>query len=329
MIVPGWGAFIAQYTPAHIDIATQTLCPPTRSIGFNPSLNHNDGLLASSISRNEGIGYDEAVDQMSREIASLRCQLNSDGEVAMGHIGTFTLNAAGGVLFSPFDTPVTAPDYYGLPSIAVTKVIKAAKQEKITLEDCDKRNRRKFSNIARSVTRIAASIALLLGLGMMLSTPVIVDHQTASLASVSSMTSVQTHKSVGHTSLLPTPCEANLYLAVTTQGVGIADTTARNRYSRRMASIKNLSGDASSDWQNSQIRLSESDPYCLVVASLATREDAEKYLNQQKDKSLMCLEKDGKFRIYAATGSTVAEASSPTRQSWFSRRYPGAWVCHR
>lgn len=330
MIVPGWGAFVAQYTPAHIDKTTQTLCPPTRSIGFNESLNHNDGLLATSISRHECIGYDEAVNQMSMEVSSLRCQLNSDGEVSMGHVGTFTLNAAGGILFTPFDTPVAAPAYYGLPSIAVTKVIKAAKQERTIQEKQNWHHRRRFSTIASRVTRIAASIALLIGLGVVLSTPVIVDRQAPSLASVSAMTSVTTPKPVSPASLLPTTSEANLYLAVTSQGMEVADTAARSRYSKRMASLKDLTrGGLSSAQPSIPVRLNDTDPYCLVVASLASREDADRYMSQRHDGPLRCLEKDGKFRIYAATGSTAAEASAPTRQAEFSRRYPGAWVCHR
>ena len=59
VIVPGWGAFIAQYQPASFTEDGQML-PPSRLIGFNASISHQDGLLASSVMRREKISYDAA-----------------------------------------------------------------------------------------------------------------------------------------------------------------------------------------------------------------------------------------------------------------------------
>ena len=43
--------------------------------------------------------------------------------------------------------------------------------------------------------------------------------------------------------------------------------------------------------------------------------------------SLRILESDGRFRVYAAGGSTFADAES--YKSKISARYPEAWVCRR
>jgi hypothetical protein len=45
VVVPGWGAFIAQYEPARIDAESGLIVPPSRAISFNQSVMHNDGLL--------------------------------------------------------------------------------------------------------------------------------------------------------------------------------------------------------------------------------------------------------------------------------------------
>ncbi len=50
VIVPGFGGFIGNYTPARIDKSTSTFYPPVKQISFNRNLNHNDGLLVGRIS---------------------------------------------------------------------------------------------------------------------------------------------------------------------------------------------------------------------------------------------------------------------------------------
>ena len=45
VIVPGFGGFIGNYTPASIDKSSGTFYPPVKQISFNRNLNHNDGLL--------------------------------------------------------------------------------------------------------------------------------------------------------------------------------------------------------------------------------------------------------------------------------------------
>lgn len=329
VIIPGWGAFIALYTPARIDAASGKLLPPTRSIGFNESLNHNDGLLASSLSRSEGIGYDEAVHMISEQVNHLRSQLNSGCEVSMGHIGTFAVADSGLILFQPFHTPVAAPLYYGLPEVSLTSLIQATKQEKYKSDSIEKKRRPTMTSIANRAMRIAASVALLLGLGIMLSTPVSIDKIQPSFASVTYMPSISEPKATSPSVLLPSRNEAVLYLASTSEGVAIADTASRNKYMARTSSERVNSGKSQHQPISPSLKIDDADPYCLIVASLATSDDADRYLRISKDKTLRCLEKDGKFRIYAATGATVAEALAPTRNRGFSERYPGAWVCHR
>lgn len=330
VIVPGFGAFVAQYVPARIDTDHGHISPPARIIGFNQSLDHNDGLLASSIARATRISYDSAVTTVAQQVAALRTQLQSDGEISLGHIGSFTDKGNGIIEFQPFATPIAAPDYFGLAQKTVAKVIKIAKDEETRKDNAVSRRRNRLSVIVRNSARVAASIAVILGLGIMLSTPVIVDRQAPSMASVSSVTTVTPPKATSAAALLPTKHDPTLYLATTSDGFEIADTTGRNRYKAKLKATElQRTLRAGTAATTTAIRMNESDSYCLIVASLSSAEDAERYLSQSKDKSLRCLNKDGKFRIYAATGPTVAEASAPTKSSEFSKRYPGAWVCHR
>lgn len=48
VIVPGFGGFIAHYAPAMRVAEENLFLPPTRTIGFNPQLTLNDGVLVQS-----------------------------------------------------------------------------------------------------------------------------------------------------------------------------------------------------------------------------------------------------------------------------------------
>jgi len=49
VIVPHFGGFVTNKTSAQIGEDSLTFYPPTKQVGFNVNLNHNDGLLANYI----------------------------------------------------------------------------------------------------------------------------------------------------------------------------------------------------------------------------------------------------------------------------------------
>ena len=49
VIIPDFGGFIAHYQPARYIKEENLYLPPVRTIGFNPQLTINDGLLVNRI----------------------------------------------------------------------------------------------------------------------------------------------------------------------------------------------------------------------------------------------------------------------------------------
>ena len=72
-------------------------------------------------------------------------------------------------------------------------------------------------------------------------------------------------------------------------------------------------------------------PYCLVVASLASRSDADAFAAQYSstDTPLAVLDNDGRYRVYAASGNGAAEVTSKAREAGLYDIFPSAWVCRR
>jgi len=101
VILPGFGGFVGNYTPARIDKGTDTFFPPVKQISFNRNLNHNDGLLVGSISGSSEINYGDARNMVDEFVASLRKKLERGEKVRFDRIGIFTNNQEGNVQFEP------------------------------------------------------------------------------------------------------------------------------------------------------------------------------------------------------------------------------------
>jgi nucleoid DNA-binding protein len=116
VIVPGFGGFIGNYTPAHIDKSTGTFYPPVKQISFNRNLNHNDGLLVGRISGSSSINYGDARNMVEEFVGELRRKLDRGEKIVFDNIGSFVNNQEGNVQFEPDRNANYHLDSYGLES---------------------------------------------------------------------------------------------------------------------------------------------------------------------------------------------------------------------
>lgn len=114
VIVPGFGGFIGNYTPARIDKSTGTFYPPVKQISFNRNLNHNDGLLVGRISGSSEINYGDARTIVDEFVADVKRKLTIGEKVVFDKIGTFLNNHEGNVQFEPDRNTNYLLDSYGL-----------------------------------------------------------------------------------------------------------------------------------------------------------------------------------------------------------------------
>ena len=71
VIVPGFGGFIAHYAPAMRVAEENLFLPPTRTIGFNPQLTLNDGVLVQSYMAVYDTNFSDATKMVEKEVAEL------------------------------------------------------------------------------------------------------------------------------------------------------------------------------------------------------------------------------------------------------------------
>lgn len=101
VIIPGFGAFIGNYFPSRVDRSEGMFYPPSRKITFNRHLTGNDGLLIGHISSSLGIGYGEARDMVIEWAEGIRKKIMAGNQVSMDHLGVFSLNNEGAIIFDP------------------------------------------------------------------------------------------------------------------------------------------------------------------------------------------------------------------------------------
>lgn len=100
VVIPNFGGLVANYTPGFADANSKLLHPPKKGFVWNKFLQHNDGLLAHEICKEENVTYDEAVNQIAVFVENGKNELNKHNRFDLGLIGTFSYDANKNVNFS-------------------------------------------------------------------------------------------------------------------------------------------------------------------------------------------------------------------------------------
>lgn len=129
LILPGIGAFVVEYTSARILPDEGIILPPSRDICFNGQINHDDGMLATSVSRSEGLKFEEARAIVADETTSIRRALIQDGEYNIGRIGTLLLGEENNISFIPQSTSESKMAEMGLSAAPLRSAIPVAAVE--------------------------------------------------------------------------------------------------------------------------------------------------------------------------------------------------------
>lgn len=99
VIVPEFGAFLAHKNSAQV-VGNQVL-PPSKKLGFNPSLYKSDGLLIQTVARLENINPIQAQTQIEECVNFWKNHLNKNNSLILDQIGTLSIDSEGKTNFEP------------------------------------------------------------------------------------------------------------------------------------------------------------------------------------------------------------------------------------
>lgn len=122
VIIPGFGGFIGNYQPARIDPVNHTFHPPSKQLLFNVNLRHNDGLLASHLTRLHGISYAQAMSLIEEQAAESIRILQAGESLWFPGVGRLTPGSEGNIRFEQHRNANLLADSFGLPSFIAPPV---------------------------------------------------------------------------------------------------------------------------------------------------------------------------------------------------------------
>ena len=292
VVVPGFGAFIAQYTSSNNCAQNSTFTSPKRSISFNASINHNDGLLANSITKKASIPYAEALKQIEKSTTICRQALSDGSEVPFGRLGFFISNGEGHIEFIPFHHEYANDDFFGLQSFSFPTLAERNAQA-ATEETVSETYSEPEINIGRrnwfshKAVQIAASIVMLVCLTFALSTPIIVDKPTHQLATLN----------------VPTPTMPK-HKVVKTEEISLQ---------------KQVEAASEKKEANSNGR------YAIIICSLKKQSQVAQYFQENKDiNPANVIKKNGYYMIYFNRGDNYQELVKEAKQ--MPKPYTEFWI---
>ena len=124
VIVPGFGGFIGNYSPARIDPVHHTFQPPSKKVLFNINLKQNDGLLANAVADSFGATYNDACRMIDEFAEEIRFTLKSENPFILPGVGQLYSGLEGIIHFDQDQNSNLLPDAFGLVTFISPPVIR-------------------------------------------------------------------------------------------------------------------------------------------------------------------------------------------------------------
>lgn len=130
VIVPGLGGFIAHHQPARYEEDEKLFIPPIRTIGFNPQLTMNDGMLIQAYMQTHHTDFSDASRKIAQKVSELKEVLYSEGMVEMTNIGTLYYTLYNTYEFHPQVSGILSPTLYGLDTYLMSPLSEIPVEQK-------------------------------------------------------------------------------------------------------------------------------------------------------------------------------------------------------
>ena len=168
VIVPKFGGFVLQAVPAMQHKEEHTFRPLRKEIGFNMTLQHNDGLLPESYMQMHEVSYRQAQLMLEEDVEDIKNILQQYGKLSLGVLGSFSIGEEGQMIFHPGETDLFSVGSYGLPvfHFPVLAPLEMEREEAVLLTSQKEKKDTLYIPISRKLIRTvmasAAAVALFL-----------------------------------------------------------------------------------------------------------------------------------------------------------------------
>jgi hypothetical protein len=305
VIIPGFGGFIGNYSPARIDPVYHTFHPPAKKLLFNINLKQNDGLLANAVAASMGISYSEACSLIDDFIEDCRFSLKIGKPFVLPEVGQLYSGQEGIIFFEQDPGTNLLPDAFGLTSFISPPVIRNSSGVNSDWEVPGQLTQPARKFVFPRAIKWAAAVALPVGIAAIIGVTQY-DKITANIANragiVNSVLDRFSAASPVTKKTAPVPAKIIL-LPPQAEPVQVSPVSVN-------PAVQN------------------NDSYAVIVGAFKIKENAEKLVAElQKkgvDASIFDQSRTGLYRVTIGTSSDMSEAKNILASA--SADFNGAWI---
>lgn len=365
VIVPGLGGFIAHNKAAEFKDSANVFCPPVRTIGFNPQLIINDGLLAQSYMQAYDTDFPDASRKIESVVSQIKDSLYKNGQAELENIGTLYYTMAGVYGFEPYQNAFFSPSLYGLGSFSISPLseLKPVKETAVepriiieTVPSCeeDSKEKAKQHHIIKRMAEHAVGIAAAVILFFVLSVPVentYLDNSSYASLGAETMLDAIRSKSMATTSLETKDIKQNNAtnrrnnvntlrpVAVKSVKVEKAEPKASKEVKvlsavakKEVIKAESVKAETKSTKEVQKSKSSQNKGMFIIVASLPTMQDAEKELakfKKQGYEEATILTSDNRYRIALYSYTDKSKAYEKINELRKDEQFKTAWLLNK
>lgn len=365
VIVPGLGGFIAHNKAAEFKDSANVFCPPVRTIGFNPQLIINDGLLAQSYMQAYDTDFPDASRKIESVVSQIKDSLYKNGQAELENIGTLYYTMAGVYGFEPYQNAFFSPSLYGLGSFSISPLseLKPVKETTVeprimieTVPSCeeDSKEKAKQRHIIKRMAEHAVGIAAAVILFFVLSVPVentYLDNSSYASLGAETMLDAIRSKSMATTSLETKDIKQNNATnrrnnVNTLRPVAVKSVKVEKAEPKASKEVKALPAVAKKEVVKTEAVKAETkgtkevqksnsaqnNGLFVIVSSLQTMQDAEKELakfKKQGYEEATILTSDNRYRIALYRYTDKAKAYEKINELRKDEQFKTAWLLNK
>lgn len=365
VIVPGLGGFIAHNKAAEFKDSANVFCPPVRTIGFNPQLIINDGLLAQSYMQAYDTDFPDASRKIESVVSQIKDSLYKNGQAELENIGTLYYTMAGVYGFEPYQNAFFSPSLYGLGSFSISPLseLKPVKETAVepriiieTVPSCeeDSKEKAKQRHIIKRMAEHAVGIAAAVILFFVLSVPVentYLDNSSYASLGAETMLDAIRSKSMATTSLETKDIKQNNAtnrrnnvntlrpVAVKSVKVEKAEPKVSKEVKASPAVAKKevvkteaVKAETKGTKEVQKSNSAQNKGLFVIVSSLQTMQDAEKELakfKKQGYEEATILTSDNRYRIALYRYTDKAKAYEKINELRKDEQFKTAWLLNK
>lgn len=343
VIVPGFGGFVAHYSPATRIKEENIFLPPTRTIGFNPQLELNDGVLVQSYMSAYDTSFADASRIVEKEVNEFIGLLHEEGKAHLDNIGEIHYNVYGNYEFIPYDSKITTPSLYGLDFFEMQELSVLQQKEKVWVPTHLEKEKKTFEiSINRAYLRNAAAMIAAIVLFFAFSTPV--ENTDVQKNNYAQLLPSELFEQIEKQSVAVTPVyvkseamqQAKKLSASSTKASSTKKHTADKVKTSKPIAVKEVkvakqgtSATTAATAPAVKSQKSVNHPFHIIVAGGISLKDAEAIATQLKSKGFAnakALNMDGKVRVSISSFDNRNEATKQLLELRKNETYKNAWL---